>query len=95
MEALKPLEVVSDEDRKTFEPIMAKLKGNLKARLLGAKNKKVAEVPVRELLKSLDKKKKVQAMPVNYCAVLHRPAKPGLEHSRNVSNHAILCTGTL
>jgi hypothetical protein len=41
---------------------MKELKGSLKAKLLGAKNKVLAEVSVRELLKSLDKKKKVQAI---------------------------------
>jgi DNA primase len=58
----EPKAVVSEEDKKTFEPIMKELKGSLKAKLLGAKNKVLAEVSVRELLKSLDKKKKVQAI---------------------------------
>ncbi len=54
-----------DENPKELEPFktkLEKLKGSMKARLLDEKGKKLGEVKVRDLVKELDKKKKVHTI---------------------------------
>ncbi len=65
-QSFKPMELVretiTEEEKTRFEPLIKELKGTLKARLLDEQNNLIEEVPVRDLLKSLNNQSNVNAV---------------------------------
>jgi DNA primase len=54
--------LVSNEEKKVFEPILAKVKGKRLAKFLDDKKKELEEVPVREMVEKLKSSKKVRTI---------------------------------
>ena len=54
--------MVSAEEQDKFKPVLAELKGSLKAKLLDKDFKEVAVVPVRDLLKVLSSEKGIASI---------------------------------
>ena len=54
--------IASSAESQSFKPILAQLKGSLKAKLLGADQKEIKEVPIRSLVESIKESKGVQSI---------------------------------
>jgi hypothetical protein len=57
-----PIQLISDEERAVYQPIIDGLSNSLKAKFLDEKNKQLASMAVREMLSKLATKKKVHAI---------------------------------
>lgn len=54
----EPIKVLTKKEEETYKPILEKLKGSMKAKLLDAKNKAIKEIKVKDLVTELGKTKK-------------------------------------